>query len=431
MLWISNHVQSSSAPSILKNFHPTTLWPKVSFLSWGTLKSTRMNTRWPDTSTESILDTRKTTTNFGSQQLPSITLELKMNIWNHQQKRAVCLAWVCSAPWVEQVTKMIEPENFEPGNKNPFRTSMTITFSLVVPHECFLSRTGGGATELFTAGWVDAHDISVRVHQHTKKPTCITANGGVSHNTKILCNPIVANSIIYCNAWDDFLFATHPTLVLACNLNTISRPHAVWKLPKPFSCHNFDREVADEFQPHPNFSAQFNEAITRCDVQQAADLWTAQAETVLAKSARDQEGKSVHFPQSHFGRNKGPKIINSPLSTPVIKPARQAEPNPNLAQGPTRYRQHLRQYRRLHTLVGLYRAKQKHPTPQNIKACEDLWMAIGEASGFQKHGFPKWVCDQFSILYSYHLPTIEVVIFIRDKFGEHFQTFTQKIRDDF
>ncbi len=151
--------------------------------------------------------------------------------------------------------------------------------------------------ELLTAGWVDAHDISVRIHQHTKKPTCITANGGVSHNTKILCNPIVANSIIYCNAWDDFLFATHPTLVLTCNLNTISRPHAVWKLPKPFSCHHFDREVAEDFQPHPNNTTRFSEAITQCDVQQAADLWTAQAEAVLAKSARDQEGKSVHFPK--------------------------------------------------------------------------------------------------------------------------------------
>ena len=136
------------------------------------------------------------------------------------------------------------------------------------------------------------------------------------------------------------------------------------------------------------------------------------------------------FPQSHFGRNKGPKIINSPLSTPVLKPARSAEPNPNLAQGPTKYRQHLRQYRRLHTLVGLYRAMQKNPTPQNTKACDDLWIAIGKASGFQKHGFPKWVCDRFSIPFSYQLPTIDVVIFIRDKFGEHFQSFTQKVRDE-
>ena len=285
--------------------------------------------------------------------------------------------------------------------------------------------------ELFTVGWVEAHDISVRVHQHSKQPTCITANGGVSHNTKILCNPIVANSIVYCNAWDDFLFATHPTLVLTCNLNTISRPHAVWKLPKPFTCHNFDREVAEDFQPHPNFSNQFREAITQCDVQQAADLWTTQAEVVLANSARDQAGRTVMFPQSHFGRNKGPKIINSPLSTPVLKPARQDEPNPNFAQGPTRYRQHLRQYRRLHTLVGLYRARQKNPTTQNIKACDDLWKAIQEASGFHKHGFPKWVCDHLSIPYSYHLPTIEVVIVLRDKFGEHFHTFTQKVREDF
>ena len=283
--------------------------------------------------------------------------------------------------------------------------------------------------ELFTAGWVDAQDISVRIHQHTKKPTCITANGGVSHNTKILCNPIVANSIIYCNAWDDYLFATHPTLVLTCKLNTISQPHAVWKLPKPFSCHKFDRDAAEDFQTHPNFSTHFSDAITQCDVQQAADLWTAQAEVVLSKSARDQEGNCVHFPESHFGRNKGPRITNSPLSTPILKPARLAEPNPNLAQGPTKYRQHLRQYRRLHTLVGLYRAMNKNPTSQNIKACDDLWIAIGKATGFSEHGFPKWVCDHFSIPFSYQLPTIDVVIFIRDKFGEHFNDFTQQVRD--
>ena len=284
--------------------------------------------------------------------------------------------------------------------------------------------------ELFNVGWVDAHDISVQVHQHPKKPTCITSNGGTSHNTKIFCNPIVANSIVYCNAWDDFLFAAHPTLVLTCNLNTISRPHADWKLPKAFTCKSFDREVAEAFQPNPNFSQKFRDAIQKCDVQQAAQLWTNQAEEVLATSARDSEGKCVHFPPSHFGRNKGPKIINSPLSAPILRPARQSEPNPTAAQGPTRYRQHLKQYRRIHTLVGLYRAFQKQNTPQNLHACHELWKAIRDATGFGKHGFPKWVCETFSILFSYAFPSLEYVVHLRDLFGEHFHSFTQKVNLD-
>lgn len=291
--------------------------------------------------------------------------------------------------------------------------------------------TNAAMAELFTAGWVDAHDVSVSIHNHLKKPTCITANGGVSHNTKIYCNPIVANSIVYCNAWDDFLFATHPTLVLTCNLKTMSRPHAVWKLPKPFLCHKFDQDAAENHQPHPMFTQRFHEAIHQKDVQQAADLWTTQAESVLAASARDQDGNCVHFPQTHFGRNKGPKIINSPLSTPVLRPARHDEPNPNFAQGPTRYRQHLRQYRRLHTLVGLYKARLKQPTPQNFTACSNLWKAIGEASGFNKHGFPKWMCDHFSIPFSYTLPSLDIVILIRDRFGEHFQQLTQHTTNEF
>lgn len=284
--------------------------------------------------------------------------------------------------------------------------------------------------ELFQAGWVDAHDVSVQCHGHSKKPTCITPNGGISHNTKILCNPIVANSIVYCNAWDDHLFATHPTLVLTCRLPAISQPHAVWKLPKPFSCHSFDHECAENTTPDTRLQKLFDDAVANRDVQLAAEAWTQQTERTLAGAARDKDGKNIIFPQSHFGRHKGPKMINSPIANPILRPARYDEPNLNQVQGSMKLRQHLRQYRRLHTMVGLCRARDKHPTTANSQACKDLWKAICGATGFGKHGFPKWFCDHFAIPFHLELPELDTVVCVRDTFGKYFQEFSQSAKDE-
>ena len=46
-------------------------------------------------------------------------------------------------------------------------------------------------------------------------------------------------------------------LMLTGRLNTMCKPHAVWKLPNPFSCQNFDSGVAEDLQPHPSFSLNF------------------------------------------------------------------------------------------------------------------------------------------------------------------------------
>ena len=238
------------------------------------------------------------------------------------------------------------------------------------------------------------------------------------------------NSLVYCNAWDDYLFATHPTLVLTCKLPTISRPHAVWKLPKPFSCHSFDRNLAEQMVPESDFTISFDDAISKNDVQRAATLWTQQTEKTLARAACDTNGHNIKYPPSHFGRHKGPKLINSPLTNPVLRPARYDEPNPQQVQGPRLLRQHLRQYRRLHTMVGLYRAREKNPTTLNQKTCQELWQAICNASGFGKHGFPKWFCERFAIPFFIALPSIEIVSNVRDVFGNYFQDFSRSAKEE-
>ena len=127
MVWISNHWQSYSIifnPFNLQEL-PTTLWPKISCVSRGTLKSTRMNTRRSRTFTLSILDTKKRNCQLWSQQVSSMFGAENENL-KPPAKSGKCfslssfIAMSHEANWAKIASNQA---------KCPFWTSMTMTVS--------------------------------------------------------------------------------------------------------------------------------------------------------------------------------------------------------------------------------------------------------------------------------------------------------------
>ena len=281
---------------------------------------------------------------------------------------------------------------------------------------------------LLTIGWVDAQDLSVQKFCHNKKPTCITAQGQSCHS-KIWCSPSVAASLLYCNAIDDHLFANHPTLVLFCDFKCFTSPKLQWHLPKPFQCAKFDGRTLDDFQPctSDTVGTAFADFISQGDVEGAAKVWVDHTEKMLSGSARDENDLPIVFSSNHFGRAKGPKIKHHSNCVPVLRCARPGEMNSINTQAPTWFRQHLRQSRRLNTMVCLLRARDRNPTTDNIHSCDELWHAIGCAEGFRGK-FPKWCVLNLGCPFHHMTPTVEYCQNLAGIFQEYFKQLDSKFK---
>ena len=283
---------------------------------------------------------------------------------------------------------------------------------------------------LLQKGWRDAQDLSVEIHGHPKRPTCIT-HAGTSCHSKIFCSPEFASCMYHCNAWDDNLFANHPTLVMSCNLEHFAQPSVQWHLPKPFVCKSFDHESFNSLEPSidSSFQREFDQALSSKDIEQTARIWVRHTEKALAISARDEEGHPINFSSNHFGRSKGPTFKKRPSAIPVIHSARDGEYTPKTVQGPVWFRQHLRQSRRLQTLVNLIRARDRNPTPANIETSESLWQSIIQAPGFV-HGFPQWMVMNLGVVFPVHLPEQQTCVSISNTFHEYFKKCDLKFQRD-
>ena len=275
--------------------------------------------------------------------------------------------------------------------------------------------------KLLRKGWKDAQDLSVAMHKHPKRPTCIT-HAGTSCHSKIFCSPEIAAAMYHCNAWDDNLFANHPTLVMSCNSRHFAQPIVQWHLPKPFLCASFDQDSLSNMEPSSEspFAVNFTQAISDKDVEHTAQLWIQHTEQILSHSARDDAGNPVKFTSNHFGRSKGPSLKKRLSSAPVIHNARVGEFTPHTIQGPVWFRQHLRQSRRLQTLVNLLRARDRQPTPMNVASCKELWDSIVNAPGFAK-GFSCWIVHTLGIVFPITLPDVETCVYLSNNFLEYFK----------
>ena len=271
---------------------------------------------------------------------------------------------------------------------------------------------------LIACGWGDGQTLHHRRYGTPIQPTCVLPQG-VSSFSNILCNPAIIRSFNWCTTTDES-FSSHPVLTLSCNIQVLKQQTVVWRLPKPLECHKFDEQALEITRPtHEGKIDQIQKYLQKGDVSEAAGLWTQITENVLANAARDQNNEPVRFTTAHFQRHKGPKFKNIPVSQPVAKLGRTGDEQTTNMQGPVWHRQHLRQLRRLQTMVNLSKARDRELTDANQLACQQLYKRIVEAPGF-KGGFPIWVVTNLHIPWPLICPDTPNLDKIYQCFREYF-----------
>lgn len=274
-------------------------------------------------------------------------------------------------------------------------------------------------------GWEDGQTLHHRKFGTPIQPTCVIPQG-VSNFSNILCSPEIARSFNWCTT-TDHSFCGHPVLTLSCHMQVLRQRKVVWKLPKPLECHNFDEHVLEQqSQFYENRSREIQTHLQNGEIEDAAKLWTKITEETLATAARDSHNNPISFSQEHFHRHKGPKFKPLPVAQPITKWGRPGDMQTENLQGPLWHRQHLRQLRRLQTLVNLSRARDREPTESNLSACHQLFDKIVSAPGF-KGGFPAWVVLYLHVTWPLTYPSTLELENIYQCFQEYFQKVDRQV----
>ena len=273
-------------------------------------------------------------------------------------------------------------------------------------------------------GWADGQTLHCKKFGSNPLPTCVLPQG-TSCNSNILISPQLIRSFSWCKTVDAS-FCGHPVLTLACRMHVLKRNLVVWRLPKPFDCHHFEQEAMENFH---NQSIQcireIDASIDNNEVDQAAKHWTQLTEMTLAEGARDSDNRKILFRKSHFNRNKGPAFKTMPLTQPASRVGRNSDVNALTVQGPTWHRQHLRQLRRLQTMVCLSAAMDRNPTDGCNSACDELWNKISNAAGFNH--FPSWVVMKLHLSFPTYRPPTEEIRVLHEHFALYFHDIDRQI----
>ena len=278
---------------------------------------------------------------------------------------------------------------------------------------------------LINYGWEDGQTLHHRRYGTPIKPTCVLPQG-VSCFSNILCNPAIIKSFNWCTT-TDHSFSGHPVLTLSCNIPILKQQIVVWRLPKPLECHSFDKETMEVCQKvHASKIDQIQDSLLKGEVSEAAAIWAQTAERTLAYAARDSNNQAVQFTSAHFQRHKGPKFQTIPVSQPIAKWGRCGDQQTANLQGPVCHRQHLRQLRRLQTMVNLSKARDREPQEGNRHACQELMSKIINAPVF-KGGFPVWVVLNFHIAWPLDCPDTQFLEKIYECFLEYFHKIDKMI----
>lgn len=283
--------------------------------------------------------------------------------------------------------------------------------------------------KLFQSGWDDGQTLHNRRYGSPIQPTCVLPQG-VSYFSNILCNPVMIRSFNWCTTTDES-FCGHPVLTLSCNLAALRQKVVIWKLPKPLECHKFDEHAMDQCQhTFDAKTAQINRYLEQGEIEAATQIWTQITERTLAVAARNSNGQPANFTPAHFQRHKGPKFQTIPVSQPITKWGRSGDHQPCNMQGPVWHRQHLRQLRRLQTLVNLVKAREREPNDSNGAACASLWIKVVNAPGFKK-GFPVWVVNTLRTTWPLVLPNSNALEKIYLLFLDYFQEIDRNLSKEY
>ena len=273
-------------------------------------------------------------------------------------------------------------------------------------------------TAMRSRGWHDLHEKSAEVHGHMLQTTCFSAR-----HSFVCGNQIATSALIECRVTDTYHFATHPALWARFSWETITRFGEVWSLPASTDDFIFDMQLlqnhADKLAP--DAKSKIVEYLQNGDSNKAMARFVTDYERCLQVSCVDIEGNRIHLPAKCLGKNMRKPFGQKSLSMPVIRQGRPGDPKCSVQQPDVSLRRHTKQLRRLQSLVWQLNALQRHFSIHASLQCDELWMSIRNATGFEK-SFDHWLVEHFCGFVPVQTPTIDFMQVLL----QHFQIFHRR-----
>ena len=272
-------------------------------------------------------------------------------------------------------------------------------------------------------GWKDAAQLAFDMFGVQPQATC----RNVSRKTFILINPEMVQFFQGCQVREEFQFDTHPVLDATFEIGEKIPQKRAWKIPTSFDDMIVDEELFSQhaIQRCEQRNVAFEDAVQRADVEQVVRQFALAFEESIQKSIVDAAGHSVDPPRGCLHRCEGKNIKTMAISAPVVRKARQNEFSPEIAQPTVQMRWHIKQGRRLQSLVRQVKALHRNYDDQKWKQCNDLWQVILRAQGF-RHGFARWILDTFIVFVPLQLPDEVYLQSLVDEYIQYQQIVIQQ-----
>ena len=263
---------------------------------------------------------------------------------------------------------------------------------------------------MFDWGWRDAAILN---HQRTGEPPMMTFKGETRIDY-ILIPPQLLQFVKCFNVYQDTV-SDHAMVSLRLSFPGDQMKVQVWK-----TCRD----------PEVLFQQSNSGTLPVPEVDDQLDALVNQGRTTCAyqRFVRNYERKIAQVYEttqtlvllaSFCGRGK-PKLVLKPLRCPVVKRSRNGEHTCKVDDAPLKFRQHIKQLRRVQTVVLQLRSFMRTQFESAKGAALETWCSILAVSGFPDNfstfTFEQWGIAIPGILEPQHLPIVELLF---ERMKEH------------
>ena len=198
-----------------------------------------------------------------------------------------------------------------------------------------------------------------------------------------------------------------------------------WIGPSHFDGEIVDRGVLSKNvgDVMPGLSQQIDSCLENGDTTKAFEVWSKNAENMLASSLVTEGGERRSFGAKFFGRGAACPLVKSSLWEPRFKEGRPGDFNIGHDTPSLRCRLMLKQVRRLQTLIHL--VKRDSMLEEMSAEALELWQAVVHARGFGK-SFSAWCLDRGSMLFPSSFPMLECVQYLKDLVATDLQKWSSE-----
>ena len=266
-------------------------------------------------------------------------------------------------------------------------------------------------------GWHDCALLAEERYGQDVEATC-------RHGTRrsfILVNSHLARQLTSCCTTHHFQFDTHPVLEAIFSLDACRQPVCRWSLPRSLDDYLFDPQLVNQNgeQAVQRRGLFFEMAEGSNDTTEMFRQFCLAFNETVKDSAVDVEGNSVRVANACMKQPTGPICKLKPASAPCVKPGRQGDVTPAIAQANASVCRHVKQLRRLQSLYRQLSAHDGDISEIARSQCEHLWQVILRANGF-KSGFTVWVLDELGMFVPLSLPSTAYVAELVEGFSKFY-----------